>query len=86
MLLYGLVNAAPFLFGSILSIFGSDPLQHIVGRRVALFLAGLVSLVCVIGRNTHDKKWEYGLTVVTGSAYSRSTNELLAWRVFLGLG
>ncbi|KAJ5568307.1 Major facilitator superfamily domain general substrate transporter, partial [Penicillium hetheringtonii] len=48
-LLIGLINAAPWLSGSLLGTWLSDPLQDRYGRRPALFVAGLFCLALVIG-------------------------------------
>ncbi|KAI9792520.1 MAG: hypothetical protein M1816_002040 [Peltula sp. TS41687] len=69
-LLFGFINAAPPLFGSLLGAWLSDPLQaHVYGRRPALFIAALFSFAAVIG-----------------SAYTTNWQELLVCRVLLGLG
>ncbi|KAJ5689546.1 Major facilitator superfamily domain general substrate transporter [Penicillium macrosclerotiorum] len=49
-LLRGLINAAPWLSGSIIGTWLSDPLQErFFGRRPALFLAAIFCVACVIG-------------------------------------
>ncbi|OJJ29783.1 hypothetical protein ASPWEDRAFT_177523 [Aspergillus wentii DTO 134E9] len=69
-LLAGLVDAAPWLSGSLLGTWLSDPLQEgRYGRRPALFISAIFCAACVLG-----------------SARCRTWQQLLACRVLLGIG
>lgn len=69
-LYFGLINAAPFLVGSVLGLIINDQLQWFAkGRRRALIFAGVVSFSSFIG-----------------SAYCTSPSQLLACRIILGIG
>ncbi|KAK2790108.1 hypothetical protein FQN53_000348 [Emmonsiellopsis sp. PD_33] len=66
----GAINAFPFLSGSLIGAWLSDPLQETrMGRRLALFLAALFSVACSI--------WSYRCN---------DWKELMACRIVLGLG
>ncbi|KAJ5531254.1 hypothetical protein N7527_004647 [Penicillium freii] len=69
-LLIGFINAAPWLSGSLIGTWLSDPLQERFGRRPALFLSAIFCVAVVIGRTAHCPSWE----------------TLLACRVLLGVG
>ncbi|CAG8403764.1 unnamed protein product [Penicillium salamii] len=56
-LLIGLINAAPWLSGSLIGTWLSDPLQDHFGRRPALFVAAIFCVVLVIG-TAHCRTWE----------------------------
>ncbi|CAI7636544.1 unnamed protein product [Penicillium glandicola] len=49
LLLVGLINAAPWLSGSLIGTWLSDPLQDKFGRRPALFIAAVFCVAVVIG-------------------------------------
>ncbi|CAG8908812.1 unnamed protein product [Penicillium egyptiacum] len=49
MLLIGFINAAPWLSGSLIGTWLSDPLQEKFGRRPALFIAAVFCVALVIG-------------------------------------
>ncbi|KAJ5372063.1 Major facilitator superfamily domain general substrate transporter [Penicillium concentricum] len=49
LLLIGLINAAPWLSGSVIGTWLSDPLQEKFGRRPALFIAAVFCVALVIG-------------------------------------
>ncbi|KAL4872658.1 hypothetical protein BDV12DRAFT_193380 [Aspergillus spectabilis] len=69
-LLAGLIDAAPWLSGSVIGTWLSDPLQEAVfGRRAALFIS---SIFCT--------------AFALGTARSRSWKELLVFRLLLGIG
>ncbi|KAJ5680306.1 hypothetical protein N7536_011445 [Penicillium majusculum] len=70
MLLIGFINAAPWLSGSLIGTWVSDPLQERLGRRPALFLSAIFCVAVVIGRTAHCNSWK----------------TLLACRVLLGVG
>ncbi|KAB8075213.1 hypothetical protein BDV29DRAFT_190429 [Aspergillus leporis] len=71
-LLVGLIDAAPWLSGSLIGAWLSDPLQEVkgsYGRRPALFISAVFCAACVLG-TARCKTWQ----------------ELLACRVLLGIG
>jgi len=69
--LFGLINGAPFLSGSIVGFFFTDPFSNkkVFGRRLVLYIAGIFSFASVLG-----------------SAGARTWQELLATRILLGVG
>ncbi|KAF2153459.1 hypothetical protein K461DRAFT_286153 [Myriangium duriaei CBS 260.36] len=68
--LFAFVNAAPFLFASIVGAWLSDPLnEHLVGRRPAILAAAIFCFISVIG-----------------SACVKTVWQLLACRILLGIG
>ncbi|RAL04457.1 MFS transporter [Aspergillus ibericus CBS 121593] len=69
-LLAGLIDAAPWLSGSIIGAWLSDPLQEgKYGRRPALFVSAVFCAACVLG-----------------SARCETWQQLLACRLLLGIG
>ncbi|KAL4887500.1 general substrate transporter [Aspergillus karnatakaensis] len=69
-LLAGLIDAAPWLSGSLIGTWLSDPLQEAVfGRRAALFASSVFCTAFAIA-----------------TAHSRTWKELLVFRVLLGIG
>ncbi|KAE8383105.1 MFS transporter [Aspergillus bertholletiae] len=70
LLLAGFIDAAPWLSGSIIGAWLSDPLQErSYGRRPALFVSAVFCAACVLG-----------------SARCATWEQLLACRVLLGIG
>ncbi|KAJ5154023.1 Major facilitator superfamily domain general substrate transporter, partial [Penicillium coprophilum] len=53
----GSINAAPWLSGSLIGTWLSDPLQEKFGRRSALFVAAVFCVALVIG-TAHCNSWE----------------------------
>ncbi|KAJ6012311.1 Major facilitator superfamily domain general substrate transporter, partial [Penicillium canescens] len=56
-LLIGFINAAPWLSGSLIGTWLSDPLQEKFGRRPALFIAAVFCVALVIG-TARCNSWE----------------------------
>ncbi|KAK4869346.1 hypothetical protein LT330_006346 [Penicillium expansum] len=56
-LLIGFINAAPWLSGSLIGTWLSDPLQERFGRRPALFFAAVFCVALVIG-TAHCYSWK----------------------------